>query len=247
MNSIVDMVVLENSIREELNKTAQRVMGVFDPLKVVITNYPEGKIEDLDAINNPEDASMGSRKVPFSGIIYIERKDFMEEPPRKFFRLSPGREVRLRYAYFITCQEVIKDKDGKVVELRCTYDPATKGGDSPDGRKVRGTLHWVSACTAVEAEARLYEPLFTERDPNDVEQGGDYKNNLNPSSLQVLDPVYVEPFLTGTEPGKRLQFERTGYFCVDEKDSVPGKPVLNRIVTLKDTWAKIQKSMKKGK
>ncbi len=239
-NSIVDMVVLENSIREELNKKARRVMAVLRPLKVVIVNYPEDKVEELEAINNPEDPSMGTRKVPFSREIYIERNDFMEDPPKKFFRLAPGREVRLRYAYFITCEKVIKDdKTGEIIELQCTYDPETRGGDSPDGRKVKGTLHWVSASHAHEAEVRLYDHLFTKRDPNDAEEGEDYKSNLNPNSLEIIKPCKLEPSLKDAKPGSRYQFERSGYFCVDPVDFSGKKVIFNRIVSLRDTWAKI--------
>lgn len=240
MNSIVDAVVLENSIREESNRKAQRVMTVLRPLKVVITNYPEGKTEELDAINNPEDLAMGTRKVPFSREIYIERDDFQENPHKKFFRLAPGREVRLRYAYFITCQEVIKDdKTGEVLELRCTYDPKTRGGDAPDGRKVKGTIHWASASKAIEVEARLYDHLFTKRDPNETEEGTDYKSNLNPNSLEVLSSCRAEPSLKNAKPGACYQFERLGYFCIDAKDSSSKKLVFNRTVSLRDTWAKI--------
>ena len=241
MNSIVDMVVLENSLREELNKTAIRAMAVLKPLKVVITNYPEEKEEELEAINNPEDAAMGTRKVPFSKELYIEQDDFQEEPHKKFFRLSPGREVRLRYAYFIKCDEAIKDADGNVSELRCSYDPETRGGDAPDGRKVKATLHWVSAKHAREAEVRLYEHLFTKRDPNEAEEGEDYKTNLNPDSLEVLKKTYLEPSLKDAAPGAKYQFERLGYFCLDAVDSTTENPVFNRTVTLKDTWAKIAK------
>jgi glutaminyl-tRNA synthetase len=238
------MVVLENSIREELNKKAPRVMAVLNPLKVVITNYPEDKEEELDAINNPEDPSMGMRKVPFSRILYIEKEDFREEPPKKFFRLAPGREIRLRYAYFIKCVDVIKDKKtGEVVELHCTYDPATRGGDAPDGRKVKATLHWVCAQHALKAEVRLYDHLFTKRDPGDTEEGKDYKSNLNPDSLKVLDSCYIEPGLKEAKPGIGYQFERQGYFCIDSIDSSPGKIVFNRTVTLRDTWAKIEKKL----
>jgi glutaminyl-tRNA synthetase len=240
-NSIVDLVVLENALREELNKTADRVMAVLNPLKVVITNYPGDKEELLEAVNNPEDAGAGKRKVPFSRELYIERDDFMEKAPRKFFRLIPGREVRLRYAYFIKCEEVIKDSNGNVTELRCTYDPATRGGDAPDGRKVKGTLHWVSARHAVNAEVRLYETLFMKRDPDEVEEGGNYKDNLNPDSVKIIKEAYLEPALKNAGPGKKYQFERTGYFCLDSKDSAEDTPVFNRIVTLKDTWAKIRK------
>lgn len=246
-NSIVDLVQLENCVREELNKTTQRVMAVLRPLKVVIVNYPEDKVEELDAINNPEDASMGTRKVPFSRVLYIEQDDFLEEPPKKFFRLAPGREVRLRYAYFITCEAVIKDKKtGEVVELQCRYDPATRGGGSPDGRKVKGTLHWVSANHAIEAEVRLYDHLFTKRDSTDVEEGTDYKSNLNPKSLEILTSCKVEPSLEGAAPGSRYQFERLGYFFVDTADSSAKKLVFNRIVSLRDTWAKISKAIEKS-
>jgi len=241
INSIVDMVVLENSIREELNKKAPRVMAVLRPLKVVIENYPEGQEEELEAVNNPEDPDMGTRKVPFSGEIYIERDDFREKPPGKFFRLAPGREVRLRYAYFIKCKKVVKDRrTGEVTELRCTYDPATRGGDAPDGRKVKGTLHWVSAKHACEAEVRLYDHLFTKRDPNDTAEGEDYKSNLNPDSLEVLASCMIEPGLKDAAPGSRYQFERMGYFFADPADSSDKKPVFNRTVTLRDTWKKIE-------
>ncbi|MCK4851556.1 MAG: glutamine--tRNA ligase/YqeY domain fusion protein [Candidatus Omnitrophica bacterium] len=242
-NSIVDIVVLENSIREELNRTAPRVMAVLRPLRVVITNYPEDSEEEMDAVNNPEDPAMGTRKVPFSRVLYIERDDFREDPPKKFFRLAPGREVRLRYAYFITCRDVVKDPGtGEVVELRCTCDPATRGGDAPDGRKVRGTLHWVSASHACEAEVRLYDHLFTKRDPDDAEEGADYRSNLDPGSLEVLPSCRVEPCLKGAAPGSRYQFERLGYFCVDPVDSSDEKPVFNRTVSLRDTWKKIEKA-----
>jgi glutaminyl-tRNA synthetase len=243
-NSFTDMVVLENSLREDLNKRASRVMGVLNPLKVVIENYPEGRSEELDAVNNPEDESAGTRKVPFSKTLYIEQDDFMEEPPRKFFRLAPGREVRLRYAYFITCHEVIKDDNGAIIELRCTYDPETRGGDAPDGRKVKATLHWVSAEHAIDAEVRLYDHLFIKEDPNDVEEGKDWKDYLNPNSLQVIPAAKLEPSLKGAEPGSRCQFERLGYFCVDP-DSTPEKPVFNRAVTLRDQWAKLKKQQGK--
>lgn len=241
-DSMVDIALLEHCVREDLNKRVQRVMGVLHPLKVVIENYPEGQVEELDAVNNPEDPSMGTRKVPFSRVIYIEKDDFREDPPKKFFRLAPGREVRLRYAYFITCVDVIKDeRTGEVVELRCTYDPTTRGGDAPDGRKVRGTLHWVSAAHAIPVEVRLYEHLFLKPDPTDVEEGKTFKDYLNPNSLRVLNPCYVEPSLAQAKPGERFQFERVGYFCVDSGDSKPGSPVFNRTATLRDTWAKIQK------
>lgn len=245
-NSIVDLVQLENSLREELNKTAPRVMAVLRPLKVVLVNYPEDREEELDAINNPEDAGMGTRKVPFSRVLYIERDDFREEPPKKFFRLAPGREVRLRYAYFITCVDVIKDeKTGEVVELHCRYDPETRGGGAPDGRKVKGTLHWVSANHAIDAEVRLYDHLFTKRDPTEVEKGADYKSNLNPKSLEILRLCKVEPSLKGAARGSRYQFERLGYFCVDTVDSSAEKLVFNRTVSLRDTWAKISKATEK--
>ena len=243
-NSIVDMALLEMCVREHLNRTAPRVMAVLRPLKVVITNYPEGTTEEFDAVNNPEDVAAGIRKVPFAREIWIEREDFMEEPPAKFYRLAPGREVRLRYAYFIKCQEVVKDAAGNVIELRCTYDPATKGGDSPDGRKVKATLHWVSAAHAVEAEVRLYDTLFTVRDPSSVPAGGDWKDYLNSKSLEVLTGVKLEPGLRDAAPQSRWQFERMGYFCVDRRDSEPGRLVFNRTVTLRDEWARIIKAGK---
>jgi glutaminyl-tRNA synthetase len=243
VNSIVDMPLLEDCVREDLNKHAPRVMGVLRPLRVVIINYPEDRVEELAAVNNPEDPGMGTRRVPFSRVIYIEREDFMEDPPRKFFRLAPGREVRLRYAYFITCVEVVKNpRTGEVVELRCTYDPATRGGDSPDRRKVKATLHWVSAAQAVDAEVRLYGTLFTKRDAGEVEEGADWKSNLNPKSLEVLTSCKVEPSLKEALPSSRFQFERMGYFCADAKDTRPGKPVFNRTVTLRDPWANIKKA-----
>ena len=245
-NSIVDLVQLENSLREELNRTSPRFMAVLRPLKVVIVNYPEDKVEELDAINNPEDPGMGTRKVPFSHVLYIEQDDSREEPPKKFYRLAPGREVRLRYAYFITCEDVIKDKNtGEVVELHCTYDPATRGGDAPDGRRVKSTMHWISAKHAIDAEVRLYDDLFTKRDPSEVEEGTDYKSNLNPRSLEALTACKLEPGLKGAAPGSRCQFERLGYFCVDTIDSTKEKPVFNRTVSLRDPWAKISKTIKK--
>jgi len=245
MDSIIDIVVLENALREELNKTAQRALAVLKPLKVVIDNYPEGKEEELEAVNNPEDLSMGTRKVPFSRVIYIERDDFAEHPPKKFFRLAPGQEVRLRYAYFIKCANLVKDpKSGEVLEVHCTYDPSTRGGNAPDGRVVKGTIHWVSARHAVEAEARLYDHLFTERNPNDIPEGADYKSSLNPRSLEIVKRCYIEPSLKDAAPGSRFQFERLGYFCVETVDSTPQRPVFNRTVSLRDTWAKIQKSGK---
>jgi glutaminyl-tRNA synthetase len=239
-------VVLENSIREELNKTAPRMMAVLKPLKVVITNYPEGKVEELEAVNNPEDPSAGSRKVPFGREIYIEQDDFREVPPPKYFRLAPGQEVRLRYAYFIKCEKVIKDPaTGGVTEVHCTYDPATRGGNNPpDGRKVKGTIHWVSAKHAVSPEVRLYDHLFSAVDPSDFPEGKEIFVNLNPRSLEVLKGAKLEPALGQVKPGERVQFERMGYFFADPKDSKPGQPVFNRIVTLRDTWGKIEKAQK---
>jgi glutaminyl-tRNA synthetase len=221
-------------------------MGVLRPLRVVIENYPGGQTEQLEAINNPEDPAAGTRQIPFSRTLYIERDDFMEDPPRKFFRLSPGREVRLRYAYFITCREVVKGENGEIVELRCTYDPATRGGDSPDGRKVKATLHWVSAEHALDAEARLYDHLFLKDNPAQVEEGGDWKENLNPDSLEVLTACKVEPSLQGADIAWRCQFERLGYFCVDA-DTTPERLVFNRTATLRDTWARMQKQQTAGK
>jgi glutaminyl-tRNA synthetase len=244
MNSVIDLVVLENCIREELNKTALRVMAVLDPLKVVITNYPEGQDEEMDAINNPEDPEAGSRKVPFSREIYIEREDFMEVPPKKFFRLFPGSEVRLRYAYFITCNEVVKDNNGEITEVRCTYDPETRGGDSPSGRKVKGTIHWVSAKHAVTAPVRLYDNLFVKRDPNETDGVKDILSNLNAGSLMEVKGAKLEPSLSRANGGARYQFERLGYFFVDTKASTPANPVFNRIVSLRDTWGKIEKNGK---
>ena len=235
-DNLVEVALLEHCTRELLNKTAERRMGVLRPLKAVIENYPEGATEELDAINNPEDAAAGTRAVPFSREIYIERDDFMEDPPRKFFRLAPGREVRLRYAYFITCRRVIKDDAGEVVELRCTYDPASRGGDAPDGRKVKATLHWVSAAHAVPAEVRLYDHLFTRPDPG---AKGDFRDDLNPDSLTVLKDCRLEPRLSDARPGEPIQFERLGYFCLDP-DSTPARPVFNHTVALRDAWAKIQ-------
>ena len=241
-DSMVDMALLEHCLREDLNKRAPRVMGVLRPLRVVIENYPEDQMEELEAVNNPEDPSMGTRKVAFSRVIYIERDDFREDPPRKFFRLGPGREVRLRYAYFIKCVDVVKDEQtGEVVELRCTYDPTTKGGYAPDGHKVRGTLHWVSAAHALEAEVRLYDTLFLK--PNPAEED-DFTKALNPNSLEILKSCYLEQSLSWAAPGSFHQFERQGYFCVDPLDSSPGSPVFNRTVPLRDTWAKIQKAQK---
>ena len=241
-NSIVSVAQLEDAVRQDLNKRVLRVMGVLRPLKVVIENYPEGQVEQVEAVNNPEDESMGSREVPFSRELYIERTDFHEDPPKKYFRLAPGREVRLRYGYFITCREVVKDPEtGQVVELRCTYDPETRGGYAPDGRKVRGTIHWVSDAHAVEAEVRLYDHLFATINPADVSDGGDYEDALNPASLETLRGCRVEPSLAGAPPGSRYQFERQGYVCVDP-DSTDDRLVINRTVTLRDTWAKIERA-----
>ena len=236
-DSTVEYSYLESCVREFLNKTAQRRMAVLNPLKVVIENYPEGENEELDAVNNPEDAADGTRSIPFSRELYIERDDFMEDPPKKFFRLGPGREVRLRYAYYVTCNDVIKDETGEVIEVRCTYDPETRGGSSPDGRKVRGTMHWVSAAHAVRAEMRRFQSLFTSESP-DAEE--DFLAHLNPESLQVIDTAQVEPSLRGLAAGERVQFERVGYFSVDA-DSSDDTPVFNEIVPLKDSWKKIRK------
>ena len=240
-DSTVDIALLEHCVRENLNRHAPRYMAVLQPLKVVITNYPEDQVEALECVNNPEDPAAGTREVPFSRELYIERDDFMEDPPKKFFRLGPGREVRLRYAYFITCQEAIKNAEGQIVELRCTYDPETRGGDAPDGRKVKGTLHWVSAAHAVDAEVRLYGHLFATEDPD---EGGDFRDNLNPNSLEVRRGCKLEPALAELSPESRCQFERIGYFCADRRDHGPGNPVFNRTVGLRDTWAKIQKAGK---
>ena len=239
--SMVDIALFEYVLREELNRTAQRRMVVLKPLKVTITNYPEGKEEWLPAQNNPEDESAGVRKIPFSKVLYIEQDDFMEEPPRKYFRLAPGREVRLKHAYFITCRDVIKDKNGNVKELLCTYDPATKGGEAPDGRKVRGTIHWVSAGHALPAEVRLYNNLFTRENPLNTEEGKDFTDYINKDSLATLKNCFIEPSLAEAEPGENYQFLRKGYFCMDSKDSVPGRSVFNRTIGLRDTWAKLQK------
>jgi len=236
-NGIVDLAMLEHFVREDLNKRAPRVMTVLRPLKVVIENYPENQVEEMDAVNNPEDESAGTRKVPFSKVLYIEEDDFRETPPPKYFRLSPGREVRLRYGYFITCKRVVKNDKGEVEEVRCTYDPATRGGNAPDGRKVKATIHWVSAMHAVDAEVRVYDTLFTKENPD---EGEDFTANLNPNSLEVIPRAKLEPSLVGAVAGSRYQFERLGYFCVDP-DSGPGKLVFNRTVALKDTWAKVEK------
>lgn len=240
-DNVIDVSLLEFSIREDLNKHAQRVMVVLNPLKVVITNYPDNQTEELEAINNPEDLSMGTRMIPFTKEIYIERDDFMENPSKKFFRLSPGSEVRLRYAYIIKCEEVIKDASGNIVELKCTYDPETKSGSGSSNKKVKGTIHWVSAKHALNAEVRLYDRLFNHPDP-DGDKEVDFKSHLNPDSLKVLDNCKCEPVLADARKGNRYQFERNGYFCVDIKDSEKSRLVFNRTVTLKDTWAKIQKS-----
>jgi glutaminyl-tRNA synthetase len=242
-DSIVDLVMLENSIREELNKTVPRVMAVLRPLKVVIDNYPPDLVEEHDAINNPEDPSTGTRKLTFSRELYIEEEDFREDPPKHFYRLAPGQEVRLRYAYFIKCVGVTKDEKGKIKEIHCTYDPLTKGGDAPDGRKVKATLHWVSSGHAIDAEVRLYDTLFTQRDPNDQPQGKDFTASINFRSLEVLTACKVEASLRGAQPGSRYQFERMGYFYVDPIDSASGRPVFNRTVTLRDTLAKIEKKI----
>ena len=240
VDSVVDIQLLEHCLREDLNKRSPRVMSVLRPLKLVIENYPDGQVEQLDAINNPEDPAAGTRKVPFSKTLYIEQDDFREVPPKGYFRLSPGVEVRLRYGYFVRCVGVVKDAAGHVVEIRCTHDPATRGGDSPDGRKVKATIHWVSAAHAVPAEVRLYDHLFAKPDPDDVPEGQDWKSNLNPNSLEVLRDCRVEPSLAQAPAGGRFQFERLGYFCVDP-DSAPGRPVFNRTVSLKDAWAKMEK------
>ncbi len=240
--STAALELLEFCIREDLNKQAPRVMAVLRPLKLVIDNYSAGEVEYLDAVNNPEDPNAGTRKVPFSRELYIEGEDFMEDPPKQFFRLAPGREVRLRYAYFVKCVDVKKDAKGGITEIHCTYDPATRGGDAPDGRKVKATLHWVSALHSLEAEVRLYNTLFTAEDPNDVEEGKEFTAYLNPKSLEVLSSCRVEPGLQNAAPGSRYQFERMGYFCVDSVDSKPERLVFNRTVTLKDEWAKIQKA-----
>jgi glutaminyl-tRNA synthetase len=240
-DTVHSVALLEHHLREDLNRHSPRVMGVLRPLRVVIENYPEDQEEELDAVNNPEDPTMGTRKIPFSRVLYIEQEDFREDPPKKFYRLAPGREVRLRYAYFLKCVDVVKDeKTGEVVELRCTYDPATKGGSSPDGRKVKATIHWVSAAHSLEVEVRLYDRLFLKENP---EKGGaDFREALNPDSLVTLTSCQVEPSLKGAEPGSRYQFERQGYFCVDSEDSTPEAPVFNRTATLRDSWARIEKA-----
>jgi glutaminyl-tRNA synthetase len=240
-NGSTELALLEHYVREDLNKRAPRVMGVLRPLRVVIDNYPDALVEEMDAVNNPEDASMGTRKVPFSRVLYIEQDDFRENPPKQYFRLSPGREVRLRYGYFVTCTGVVKDeKTGEVVEVHCTYDPATRGGDAPDGRRVKSTIHWVSAAHAIDAEARVYDNLFIGENPGEVPEGQDFTANLNSHSLEVVRGCKLEPSLRDAAPGARYQFERLGYFCVD-LDSKPEKLVFNRTAALRDTWAKIEK------
>jgi glutaminyl-tRNA synthetase len=241
INGTIEMSKLEFSLREDLNKRSLRVMAVLNPLKVVITNYPEGQIEELEAVNNPEDESAGKRRVPFGRELYIEREDFMEDAPRKFFRLAPGREVRLRYAYYVTCHDLVKDEDGNITELHCTYDPATKGGRSEDGRKVKGTLHWVSAEKAISSEVRIYESLFDSENTSELSEGQDISEILNPHSLKVIAAAQLEPSLAQAEVGTHFQFERLGYFCLDSKDHSPEKPVWNRTVSLKDSWQKKQK------
>ena len=240
-NGIVELSLLEHAVREDLNQRALRVMAVLKPLKVVIDNYPEGQVEMMECVNNPEDASAGTRQVPFSKVLYIEQDDFRENPPKHFYRLSPGREVRLRYGYLVTCTSVVKDANGEVVEVHCTYDPATRGGNTPDGRKVKSTIHWVSAEHAIEAEVRLYENLFLTEDPNDSSRGQDWTENLNPKSLEVVEHPKLEPSLKDAKPGTSYQFERLGYFCID-RDSTPERPVFNRTVGLRDSFAKIDKT-----
>jgi len=243
-NGTLELAMLEHFVREDLNKSAPRVMAVLRPLKVVIDNYPEGQVDEVDAVNNPEDASAGKRKVPFSKVLYIEQDDFREDPPKQYYRLSPGREVRLRYGYFITAKSVVKSDRGGVVEVHCTYDPATRGGNAPDGRKVKSTIHWVSAMHALDAEVRIYDKLFTKEDPNQVEEGQEFTANLDPNSLEVIAHAKLEPSLANAPIEGRYQFERLGYFCVDP-DSKPGHLVFNRTVALKDTWAKVEKKIEK--
>jgi len=243
-NSMVQLSALEYYVREDLNRRAPRVMGVLRPLRVVIDNYPDDLVEEMDAVNNPEDASMGTRRVPFSKVLYIEQDDFREDPPRQFFRLAPGREVRLRYGYLVTCTSVVKDAGGNVVELHCTYDPATRGGTTPDGRKVKSTIHWVSAAHAVDCEVRLYDNLFAKENPNEVEEGREFTSNMNPNSLELLTTSKVEPSLRDAPAGALYQFERLGYFCVDPS-SASGKIVFNRTIGLRDTLAKVEKREKK--
>jgi glutaminyl-tRNA synthetase len=240
-NGTTELGLLEYYLREDLNRRALRVMAVLRPLRVVIDNYPDGQVEQMEAVNNPEDAAAGTRTVPFSKVLYIEQDDFREDPPKQYFRLSPGREVRLRYGYFITCTGVVKDdKTGEVIEIHCTYDPATRGGNAPDGRKVKSTIHWVSAQHALDAEVRLYDTLFTCENPNEAPEGQDFTANLNPNSLEIVNNCKLEPSLAGATPGNGYQFERLGYFAVDP-ESTPGKLVFNRTVALRDTWAKIEK------
>ena len=243
-NGTLELAMLEHFVREDLNKRAPRRMAVLRPLKVVIDNYPEGQVEEVEAVNNPEDESAGKRKVPFSKVLYIEQDDFREDPPKQYYRLSPGREVRLRYGYFITAKTVVKNDKGEVVEVHCTYDPATRGGNAPDGRKVKSTIHWVSAEHALDAEVRMYDKLFTKEDPNQVEEGQEFTANLNPNSLEVIAQAKLEPALANAPIESRYQFERLGYFCVDP-DAKPGRPVFNRTVALKDTWAKVEKKIEK--
>jgi len=243
-NGTLELAMLEHFVREDLNKSAPRVMAVLRPLKVVIDNYPESQVEEVDAVNNPEDESAGKRKVPFSRVLYIEQDDFREDPPKQYYRLSPGREVRLRYGYFITAKTVVKNDQGEVVEVHCTYDPTTRGGNAPDGRKVKSTIHWVSAAHALDAEVRIYDKLFTKEDPNQVEPGQEFTANLNPNSLEVIAQAKLEPSLANAPIEGRYQFERLGYFCVDP-DSGPGHLVFNRTVALKDTWAKVEKKSEK--
>ncbi|HMC73427.1 MAG TPA: glutamine--tRNA ligase, partial [Terriglobales bacterium] len=245
-DGVLELAMLEHFVREDLNKRTPRAMAVLRPLKVVIDNYPEDQHEEMDAINNPEDAGAGTRKVPFSRVLYIEQDDFREDPPKQYFRLSPGREVRLRYGYFITCTRVVKNEPGEVVEVHCTYDPGTRGGNAPDGRKVKATIHWVSAAHAIDAEVRVYDNLFSKENPNDVPEGQDFTANLNPNSLEIISKAKLEPSLVGAASGTRYQFERLGYFCVDP-DSKPGALVFNRTLALKDTWAKIEKKLPESK
>jgi len=245
-DGVLELAMLEHFVREDLNKRTPRAMAVLRPLKVVIDNYPEDHQEEMDAINNPEDPGAGTRKVPFSRVLYIEQDDFREDPPKQYFRLSPGREVRLRYGYFITCTRVVKNEQGEVVEVHCTYDPATRGGNAPDGRKVKATIHWVSAAHAIDAEVRVYDNLFSKENPNDVPEGQDFTANLNPNSLEIISKAKLEPSLAGAASGTRYQFERLGYFCVDP-DSKPGALVFNRTLALKDTWAKIEKKLPENK
>jgi glutaminyl-tRNA synthetase len=243
-NGMLELAMLEHFVREDLNKRAPRRMAVLRPLKIVIDNYPEGQVEEVEAVNNPEDESAGKRKVPFSKVLYIEQDDFREDPPKQYYRLSSGREVRLRYGYFITAKTVVKNDRGEVAEVHCTYDPATRGGNAPDGRKVKSTIHWVSAAHALDAEVRMYDKLFTKEDPNQVDEGQEFTANLNPNSLEVITNAKLEPSLADASIESRYQFERLGYFCVD-RDSEPGHPVFNRTVALKDTWAKVEKKNEK--